>query len=75
MSSHDYKDAEDFHESTKHSEISIQLSRHRLDWRNKPRPFKFYTNLPPFSLPPLFPMPECGTLKSISTGQVQNQAP
>jgi SagB-type dehydrogenase family enzyme len=75
MNSYDYKDAEDFHESTKHSEVSIQLSRHRLDWRNKPRPFKFYTNLPPLALPPLFPMPKCGTLRSISTGQVQNHAP
>ncbi len=73
MTNRETKYAEDFHEATKHSEVSIQLSRHRLDWRNKPHPFKFYTRLPPISLSQVFPKPECGALNSISSTQTRSR--
>lgn len=34
-----------YHEATKHSRLSISTSLHRLDWSNKPLPFKIYTSL------------------------------
>ncbi len=34
-----------YHEATKHSLISIRSTTHRLDWANKPVPFKAYTSL------------------------------
>ncbi|UTF52245.1 SagB/ThcOx family dehydrogenase [Natronosalvus rutilus] len=35
----------EYHERTKHSPKSVQESGHRLDFDNKPRPFKRYENL------------------------------
>jgi len=40
-----------YHEATKHSEWSIQSSRHYLDWANQPLPLKIYTTLTPIPLP------------------------
>ena len=57
--------AKEYHEETKHSEISIQLSRHYLDWNNKPLPFKVYSSLPLISLPKDFPQPTEGALTCI----------
>ena len=57
--------AKEYHEETKHSEISIQLSRHYLDWNNKPLPFKVYSGLPSISLPKDFPQPIEGSLTCI----------
>jgi SagB-type dehydrogenase family enzyme len=57
--------AKEYHEETKHSEISIQLSRHYLDWNNKPLPFKIYSRLPSISLPKDFSQPTEGALTSI----------
>jgi SagB-type dehydrogenase family enzyme len=57
--------AKEYHEETKHSEISIQLSRHYFDWNNKPLPFKIYSRLPSISLPKDFPQPTEGALTSI----------
>jgi SagB-type dehydrogenase family enzyme len=56
----------EYHEETKHSEISIQLSRHYLDWNNKPLPFKIYSRLPSISLPKDFLQPTEGALTSIA---------
>ncbi|MFZ0513202.1 MAG: SagB/ThcOx family dehydrogenase, partial [Candidatus Nitrosopolaris sp.] len=58
--------AKEYHEQTKHSEISVQLSRHYLDWNNKPLSFKVYTSLPLISLPKDFPQPTEGALACIS---------
>src|SRR5438067_6027613 len=63
----DIKYALGYHEATKHSEISIQLSRHYLDWDNKPRPFKIYTKLPSISLPSDFSQPNLDAITSIRT--------
>ena len=41
----------DYHESTKHSPASLAQSAHRLDWSNKPLPFKIYKSLEAISLP------------------------
>ena len=57
--------AKEYHEETKHSEISIQLSRHYLDWNNKPLPFKIYSSLPSIPLPNDFPQPTEGALTCI----------
>jgi SagB-type dehydrogenase family enzyme len=70
----DFKDAIEYHEATKHSELSIQLSRHYLDWDNKPRPFKIYTKLPSISLPRDFSQPTMSALKSIN-GSIETIKP
>src|SRR5205809_1859339 len=57
--------AKEYHEETKHSEISTQLSRHYLDWNNKPLSFKIYSSLPSISLPKDFPQPSEGALTCI----------
>ncbi len=59
------KHAKKYHEETKHSPISIQLSRHYLDWNNKPLPFKEYSTLSSISLPTDFSQPVQGALSCI----------
>ena len=66
MGNQEDSQSRDFHEFTKHSEVSIQAPGHRLDFGNKPNPFKFYTKLPSIPLPTVFPKPEAGTLTAIS---------
>jgi SagB-type dehydrogenase family enzyme len=61
----DIKYALGYHEATKHSEISIQLSRHSLDWDNRPRPFKVYTKLPSIFLPSDFSQPNLDAITSV----------
>jgi SagB-type dehydrogenase family enzyme len=68
----DIKYALDYHEATKHSEISIQLSRHSLDWNNKPRPFKIYTRLPSIILPSDFPQPNNDAITCIKADKIIN---
>jgi SagB-type dehydrogenase family enzyme len=63
---HETKYAKKYHEDTKHSPISIQLSRHYLDWNNKPLPFKAYSTLPSKSLPTDFSHPVQGALSCIA---------
>ncbi len=55
-----------YHEATKHSEISIQTSAHYLDWANKPSQFKTYEDLASVTLSRNFPQPETATLSAIS---------
>lgn len=54
-----------YHDATKHSEISLRISGHYLDWDNKPSPFKVYTNLPSVRLPHDFPHPQKESLGAI----------
>jgi SagB-type dehydrogenase family enzyme len=68
----DIKYALDYHEATKHSEISIQLSRHSLDWNSKPRPFKIYTRLPSIFLPSDFPQPNNDAITCIKADKIIN---
>lgn len=57
--------AAEFHEATKHSEIKLQMSRHYLDWENRPRPFKVYADLPSIPLPRNFAVPTTDALACI----------
>jgi SagB-type dehydrogenase family enzyme len=57
--------ASDYHEETKHSELGLQLSRHSLDWDDRPRPFKVYPDLPSIGLPQDFPIPTAEALPCI----------
>ncbi len=58
--------ASEFHEATKHSEVSVRTSGHYLDWDNKPSPFKVYTGVPLQDLPTDFLRPALNALVSIS---------
>jgi len=61
-----------YHEATKHSELSLRMSPHYLDWDNKPSPFKVYKNLPMKSLPHEFPHPSENSLKALKGHETHN---
>jgi SagB-type dehydrogenase family enzyme len=63
-----------YHEATKHSEISLQTSAHYLDWANKPAQFKTYENLASTALPKNFPRPDSEPLIAISGRPFQKDA-
>ena len=63
----DIEYATQFHEETKHSELRLQMSRHYLDWDDRPRPFKVYPDLSSVSLPQDFPIPTADALTSIGS--------
>jgi SagB-type dehydrogenase family enzyme len=62
----DIKYALEYHEATKHSEVSLMTSRHYLDFDNKPIPFKIYLELPSITLPVTFPTPEVNAISCIT---------
>ncbi|MGD9533593.1 MAG: SagB/ThcOx family dehydrogenase [Candidatus Nitrosocosmicus sp.] len=62
----DYTHALDYHEKTKHSQISTLYSRHYLDWENRPNPFKVYVDLKSILLPDSFPLPSMNAVKAIA---------
>ncbi|HZY94614.1 MAG TPA: SagB/ThcOx family dehydrogenase [Candidatus Bathyarchaeia archaeon] len=57
--------ARNYHEATKHSEISVRTSAHYLDWENRPAPFKTYADLPKTPLPRKFSLPDTDAPASI----------
>jgi SagB-type dehydrogenase family enzyme len=61
----DHHSALDHHEETKHSELSVRMSAHRLDWENKPSPFKVYRGLASIPLPRDLPRPEGDSLLAV----------
>ncbi len=63
----DTRAAREYHEVTKHSPTSIRTALHRLDWANKPYPFKIYEDLPSTPLPTDFSPPDMATLPAISS--------
>ncbi len=65
MASENSNSALRYHEATKHSELSVRMSAHYLDWENKPSPFKHYRNLPSIPLPRDFPHPREEALSAI----------
>ena len=67
--------ASNYHEATKHSEISLRTSAHYLDWASKPSQFKIYENLPSVALPKNFPRPDSEPLIAISGRSSQKEAP
>jgi SagB-type dehydrogenase family enzyme len=54
-----------YHEATKHSYESVRRSSHRLDWANRPHPFKEYDSLDPAPLPAELPRPEVPALAAV----------
>jgi len=64
-----------YHEATKHSEISLRTSAHYLDWANKPSQFKIFENLPSIALPKNFARPDSEPLIAISGRSPQREAP
>src|SRR5437763_8391459 len=61
-----------YHEATKHSELSLRMSPHYLDWDNKPSPFQDSKNLPMNSLPHEFPYPSDSSLKALKGHETHN---
>ncbi len=59
------ENATDYHEETKHSQLSVQMSRHYLDFEDIPRPFKVYPDLPSIPLPQDFAIPASEALSCI----------
>lgn len=57
-----------FHEQTKHSEISVRARSRALDWSDKPKQFKLYDDpsLTRIFLPRVYPHPEAGALDAVS---------
>ncbi|HEV8385684.1 MAG TPA: hypothetical protein VGQ11_12495 [Candidatus Acidoferrales bacterium] len=55
MTNGDIQAAWGYHNATKHSYESVRTSRHILDWKNYPRPFKIYSALEPIPLPREWP--------------------
>src|SRR5881628_348698 len=72
MASENGSSALRYHEATKHSELSLRMSPHYLDWDNKPSPFKVYKNLPMKSLPHEFPYPSESSLKALKGHETHN---
>ena len=66
MSNKEIQYALDYHEETKHSEVSIMSSRHYLDYDNRPMPFKIYFDQPRYPLTNNFPTPNLHSIASIS---------
>ncbi len=66
------KYALEYHQETKHSEVSIRSSNHYLDWDNKPQPFKFYTSVQSIPLPVDFPVPTLNVITMKDTDHVSS---
>lgn len=66
MNNKEIQHALDYHEATKHSEVSIMTSRHYLDYDNRPMPFKAYLEQPRYALTNSFPIPNLDAMTSIS---------
>lgn len=67
MNNDDVSKALNYHEGTKHSEISLRMSGHHLDWDNKPFPFKVYEGLLSTPLPRDFALPKADALQFVSS--------
>ena len=62
------KDAWNYHESTKHSYISVRTNPHSLDFANQPLPFKIYPTLEPSRMPTEVRQTGVAALSAISSG-------
>jgi SagB-type dehydrogenase family enzyme len=58
--------AKRYHDATKHSPVSVRRDAHFLDWANRPRPFKIYTDLEPIPLPRDLPQSGVAALSAVS---------
>lgn len=66
MGNRDISSAIRYHQSTKHSEISVRTSAHYMDWENRPYPFKIYEGLPSTPLPRDFKGPQADAMSSVA---------
>ena len=66
LANDDVSFAKEYHEETKHSEISVRYSHHSMDWGDKPRAFKVYRSLPQVSLPSDVFRPKLGAFKALT---------
>lgn len=66
------KFALDYHEDTMHSEGSSQVSRHYMDWNDRPRPFKVYPDIQSVLLPDDIGSPESNSLVCIRNDLSEN---
>ena len=66
LANNDVSFAKEYHEETKHSEISIRYSHHVMDWGDKPNPFKVYRSLPQVLLPSDVFRPKSGAFKALT---------
>src|SRR5205085_11169169 len=55
-----------YHDTTKHSYLSVRRDPHALDWANQPTPFKIYPSLEPVPLPREVPQTGVPALSAIS---------
>ena len=62
------KEAWNYHESTKHSYISVRTNPHSLDFANQPLPFKIYPTLEPSRMPTEVRQTGVAALSAISSG-------
>ena len=64
----DYIDAARlYHEITKHSYTSVRTAMHRLDWENRPMPYKVYPHAASVALPRDIALASIPTLEAIAT--------
>jgi SagB-type dehydrogenase family enzyme len=61
-----------FHEATKHSPQSVRSGGHRLDWRNKPKPFKLYEDGEAVDLPRPFPRSGVSAMAALGITSLEN---
>jgi len=59
-------DAREYHERTKHSPRDLRRQSFSLDWSNKPRPYKRYTDRPRLDLPERIRAPRQPALSAIA---------
>jgi len=64
-----------YHEATKHSPESVRRRFHRLDWDNKPHPFKVYPGLDRVDLPDDVPSLDVPALETIAAVAAPRPAP
>jgi SagB-type dehydrogenase family enzyme len=71
---YDILDSINYHEMTKHSELSVMNSNYYLDWSNRPKPFKVYEHLSSFLLPKDLPHPTMNAISAVSNLSSNNQS-
>lgn len=71
MANREVQVARRYHKATKHSPWGVRISRHRLDWANKPAPFKIYPDLDPIPLPSDLPATGMPALEAVGVPRVE----
>jgi len=67
VANRDIEAARFFHEVTKHSYTSVRSTPHRLDWENRPLPYKIYPDAPVVMLPRDLNLATMPTLEALSS--------